>query len=279
VVLAVVALVAVTAAWLDGGARLDAPWAPTWNLRLNFEVDGLAALYGILAAGVGALVFTYASAYVPRHLAAQDRPRREEARLHGAMALFLVSMIGLVTARDLVALFVFWDLTAVASWLLISFDRHDRDARLSALMALLVTAISAVLMLVGILMLRSEYGTTQLDELFAVAEPGTTVTVACALIAVAALAKSAQVRSTSGCRGRWPRRRRSRPTCTRRRWSPPASSCSAGCTRCWPSNRACSMRCSSSGCARWRSAACSRWPPTGSSGCSPTRRSRSTATW
>jgi multicomponent Na+:H+ antiporter subunit A len=158
-------------------------WAPTWDLRLAFELDGLAALYGLLASGIGALVFTYASAYVPRHLEKQDRPRRDEARLHGAMALFLVSMIGLVTAKDLIALFVFWDLTAVASWLLISFDRHDLDARLSALMALLVTAISAVLMLVGILMLRSEYGTTQLDELFAVAEQGTTVTVACALIA------------------------------------------------------------------------------------------------
>ena len=193
IVLAVAASAGVAGGWLGGGGGFDVAWAPTWDLRLAFELDGLAALYGILAAGVGVLVFTYASAYVPRHLAAQGRPRREEARLHGAMALFLVSMVGLVTAQDLIALFVFWDLTAVASWLLIGFDRHDRDARLSALMALLVTAVSAVLMLVGILMLRSEYGTTQLPELFAVAEQGTTVTVACALIAVAALAKSAQV--------------------------------------------------------------------------------------
>ena len=52
-------------------------------------------------------------------------------------------------------------------------------------MALLVTAVSAVLMLVGILLLQVEYGTTQLDVLFALAEPGSTVTVATALIAVA----------------------------------------------------------------------------------------------
>ena len=72
------------------------------------------------------------------------------------VTLFLVSMIGLATAQDLILLFVFWALTAVASWLLIGFDRADRNARLSALMALLVTAVSAVLMLVGILMLRVE---------------------------------------------------------------------------------------------------------------------------
>ncbi len=179
--------------WLAGGAGIDVPWAPTWDLRLAFELDGLAALYGLLAAGIGVLVFVYASAYVPRHLADQGRSRREEARLHAAMVLFLVSMLGLTTAQDLILLFVFWDLTAVASWLLIGFDRRNRDARLSALMALLVTAISAVLMLIGILMLRVEYATTQLPELFAVARPSTTVSAAVGLIAVAALAKSAQV--------------------------------------------------------------------------------------
>jgi len=190
---AVIAAAALAAGWAAGGVAVDLPWAPAWGLRLAFEVDGLAVLYGLLASGVGVLVFVYASAYVPRHLAHQDRPRAEEARLHAAMTLFLVSMVGLATAQDLILLFVFWDLTAIASWLLIGFDRTDRNARLSALMALLVTAVSAVPMLVGILMLRNEYGTTQLPGLFAQAQAGATVTVAVGLIAVAALAKSAQV--------------------------------------------------------------------------------------
>lgn len=165
---------------LAHGSAVDVPWAPTWDLRFSIEVDDLALLYGLLAAGVGAIVFTYASAYV----------RRDQLRLYAAMVLFLLAMVGLVVARDLVLLFVFWDLTAVASWLLIGFDRRDRNARLSALMALLVTTVSAVLMLVGFLMLRTEYGTVQLDELLAVARDET---LAGALIAVAALAKSAQV--------------------------------------------------------------------------------------
>lgn len=190
---AVLALVALGILWADGGGSIDEPWAPAWDLRLSFALDGLAALYGLLAAGVGALVFTYASAYVPRHLAADGRPREDEARLHAAMVLFLVAMVGLVTSEDLILLFVFWDLTAIASWLLIGFDRRRREARLSALMAMLVTTVTAVLILIGILMLRAEYGTTQLPELLRVAEPSTTVTVACALIAIGALAKSAQV--------------------------------------------------------------------------------------
>lgn len=190
---AAVLLVAVAVLWADGGGAIDLPWAPAWDLRLTFVLDGLAALYWYLAAGIGVLVFTYASAYIPRHLAHDGRPRAEEWRVHAAMAMFLVSMVGLVTSEDLILLFVFWDLTAIASWLLIGFDRQRREARLSALMALLVTTVSAVLMLVGILMLRSEFGTTQLPEIFAAAEASSTVTIAAALIAISALAKSAQV--------------------------------------------------------------------------------------
>ena len=48
-------------------------------------------------------------------------------------------MVGLATAQDLVLLFVFFDLTAVCSYFLIGFDRHRREARTAALMALLVT--------------------------------------------------------------------------------------------------------------------------------------------
>ena len=60
-------------------------------------------------------------------------------------------------------------------------------------MALLVTGVSAVSMLLGAVLLYNAYGTFSLPELFERAESGPTTTAACVLIAVAALAKSAQV--------------------------------------------------------------------------------------
>ena len=89
-----------------------------------------------------------------------------------AIVLFMASMVGLATAQDLILLFIFWDLTAVACYLLIGFDRQDAEARRSTLMALLVAGISAVGLLVGILLLRVEYGTTQLPEIIGRAEAG-----------------------------------------------------------------------------------------------------------
>lgn len=178
--------------WAAGGGSVDVPWAPTLGLRLAFELDGLAALYSLLATGIGFAVFVYSGRYLPLHLRHQGRPRSDEARFYGWLMLFMVSMVGLVTAQDMILLFVFWDLTAIASYFLIAYDREKTEARTAALMALVVTGVSAVFLLIGILMLYVEYGTFSLPELIARAEPGTLVTTAAALMALAGLAKSAQ---------------------------------------------------------------------------------------
>jgi multicomponent Na+:H+ antiporter subunit A len=193
VAVAVLSTAALLAGHLAGGGAVDVPWAPTWDLRLHFALDGLGALYGLLACGIGSFVFLYATAYAPLHLRHQDRPLADQRRLFFWLVVFMGAMVGLATAQDLILLFLFWDVTAVASWALVGFDRQEATARRAALMAMLVTGISAVLLLAGILVLRFEYGTTQLPELFVQAQAGTPLAVAGVLMAVGALAKSAQV--------------------------------------------------------------------------------------
>lgn len=179
--------------WLQGGGTIDLPWAPAWGLRLSFSLDGLAALYALLATGVGFLVSIYSVPYIRHHLEEEGRPEREEARFFTLLMLFLGAMVGLVLAQDLMLLFVFWDLTAVASWLLIGFDREKEEAREAALLALLVTGVSAVCLLLGAMILYGRHETFDIPVLLARAEPAPWLAVAAGLIAIAALAKSAQV--------------------------------------------------------------------------------------
>ncbi|XVS61622.1 hydrogen gas-evolving membrane-bound hydrogenase subunit E [Actinosynnema sp. CA-299493] len=179
--------------WLAGGGAFSVPWASTLDLRLSFALDGLAVLYGLLATGVGALVFAYGTRYLTLHLEHQRRSAVERWRFWPWMALFAVAMVGLATAQDLVLVFVFFDLTAVCSYFLIGFDRAERGARTAALMALLVTVVAAVAMLVAAVVLYAVHGTFSIPELLVRAGPSTTTTVAAALLAVAALTKSAQV--------------------------------------------------------------------------------------
>jgi multicomponent Na+:H+ antiporter subunit A len=179
--------------WLSGGGVVDVAWVPSWDVRFEVTLDGLGALYALLATGIGFVVLAYSSGYLPLHLEHQGRPTSDGNGFYFFVLLFMGSMVGLAMAQDLVLLFVFWDLTAVASYYLIGFDRKDLDSRASALMALLVTGVTAVLLLIGALLLYAAHGTFSIPELTEMAEPGPLLAVSGLLIAVSGLAKSAQV--------------------------------------------------------------------------------------
>lgn len=194
VAIAAAAVVVVVGGWLaPGDFSIDFPWAPTLGLRIQLAFDGLAALYALLASGIGLLVFVYATGYLPAHLEAEGRPSTEARRFWGWMVVFMAAMIGLAASQDLVLMFLFFDVTALASYFLIGFDRQRREARGAALLALVITTGTAVAMLIGAVLLDAEYGTFSLPAIIDAATPTPTTTVACLLIAVAAVAKSAQV--------------------------------------------------------------------------------------
>jgi multicomponent Na+:H+ antiporter subunit A len=193
VVLSALAFFAVLLGWLGGGGAVDLAWIPSWEMRFALALDGLAALYALLATGIGFLVLVYSWRYLPLHLEHEGRPTSDVTRFYFFVLLFMGSMVGLAMAQDLILIFVFWDLTAVASYYLIGYDAHKEESRASALMALLVTGVTAVLLLVGALQLYAEYGTFSVPELAARVQPGPLLTVCGLLIAIAGLAKSAQV--------------------------------------------------------------------------------------
>ena len=191
--LAVLTFLGVLVVWVSGGAEVDVPWAPTLDLRLAFALDGLGALYALLASGVGAVVFAYSIRYLPLHLRHMERPVRDGRSFYALLVVFMASMIGLATAQDLIVIFFCFDLTAVCSYFLIGFERSETEARWAALMALVVTGVTAVLLLLAAVILYTQYGTFSVTELASRIRPGAGLTVAGILIAVAALAKSAQV--------------------------------------------------------------------------------------
>ncbi|MEW6635526.1 MAG: hydrogen gas-evolving membrane-bound hydrogenase subunit E [Actinomycetota bacterium] len=191
--LAGLAFAATLYGWLSGGGVVDVPWAPTLDLRFDVALDGHAVMYSLLATGIGFAVLVYSSRYLPLHLAHERRPQTESTRFYFFILLFMGAMVGLAMARDLILLFLFWDITAIASYYLIGYDRHRHESRYSALMALLVTGITAVLLLIGALMFYVAYGTFSVPEIAGRVEPGALLVTAGLLILLAAFAKSAQV--------------------------------------------------------------------------------------
>ncbi|HSK98786.1 MAG TPA: oxidoreductase, partial [Rubrobacteraceae bacterium] len=117
--LAALAFGATLFGWFSGGGAVDVAWAPTLDLRFAVELDGLAVLYSLLATGIGFLVVVYASRYIPLHLHHEHRPESDAVSFYFFILMFMGSMVGLAMAQDLILVFVFWDLTAIASYYLI----------------------------------------------------------------------------------------------------------------------------------------------------------------
>ncbi|MCW5580350.1 MAG: DUF4040 domain-containing protein [Luteimonas sp.] len=139
--------------------RVDLAWIPALGVSFAFRVDGLSAQMLALITGIGTLVFVYASGY----LAGEAR----RGRLLGVLLLFMLAMIGAVTADNLIVLFLFWELTSLTSFLLVGYKHDDAHARAAARQALLVTMGGGLALLGGFVLLARSAGTWSLSGVLA----------------------------------------------------------------------------------------------------------------
>lgn len=137
-------------------------WIPSQGITLSFLVDGLSLTFALLISGIGTLVLLYSNTYLAGH--------PHYARFALFLTSFMLSMLGLVLADDLIALFVFWELTTVTSYLLIGFSHTAEKSRRSALQALFLTGAGALAFLAGLILLGFAAGTTQISAILAEGE-------------------------------------------------------------------------------------------------------------
>ena len=165
----------------------ETAWLPQLGIDLDLVVDGLSLLFALLITGIGAFIFLFAGEYMKGY--------RQRGRFTLFLVSFMLAMLGLVLADNLVALFVFWELTTITSFLLIGYSHEDATARRSALQGLLVTGAGALAMLAGFVVLGQAVGTFSLREMLAGSEgfadhPHYTAVVV--LVLLGAFTKSAQ---------------------------------------------------------------------------------------
>lgn len=160
------------------------PWIPELGVAFDFRLGLLQWVLALIVTGIGALVLVYCRWYFA------DAP---QPRVVGLLTAFCAAMIGLVTADDLVAIYVFWEATTVLSYLLIGHDPTRRANRSAALTALIVTTTGGLAMLVGFLLLGQVAGTFSLAAILAAPPSGSRVTLAALLVLAGAISKSALV--------------------------------------------------------------------------------------
>lgn len=133
-----------------------AEWIPILGLSLSFHLDGLAYLFSLLILGIGLLIILYARYYL------SDKDNM--GKFYCFLMMFMVAMLGVVLSNNLIQLWLFWELTSISSFLLISFWSHSTDARKGARMALTVTGAGGLALLGALLLIAHMTESYELNE-------------------------------------------------------------------------------------------------------------------
>ena len=141
------------------GRALEASlaWVPTIDLNIGLRADGFSLLFALIVAGIGVLILLYAAAYLG--------PKERHGRFYSYLLLFGGAMLGLVLSDNLIALFAFWELTSVSSFLLIGFWDSRSASVDGALKALVITALGGLALLVATILAGLAGGSFLLSQL------------------------------------------------------------------------------------------------------------------
>jgi NADH-quinone oxidoreductase subunit L len=166
--------------WIDFGTVFTVPF--------GFVLDDLSRMMLVLVSGIGALIHIYSLGYM--------WDDEGKSRYFAALSLFMFAMLGIVLANNFVMLFIFWELVAFTSYVLIG-HWFERDAAADAgNKAFLTNRIGDFGFMLGILMVWMSTGSVIFAEIAPrlstlTSHPGF-LTIAALLIFCGAVGKSAQ---------------------------------------------------------------------------------------
>ena len=149
-------------------------------VSFSLTLDALSAFMAFASSLIATLIAIYSLGYIEHG--------DHEPEYYFIVTLFLGAMMGLVFSTNLIFLYLFWEISALACWRLIGYFREP-DYVWKADKAFLVTFGGAVLMLLGFALVYAQYGTFEITELRGKAIGG----VALILIMAGVFSKSATV--------------------------------------------------------------------------------------
>jgi len=174
--------------WIDSGAL---------EVSCSIRVDSLTAVMLIVVTTVSAMVHVYSHGYMHHD--------NGIPRFQSYLSLFTFFMLMLVTADNLIQLFFGWEGVGLASYLLIGFWYNKPTANAAAIKAFVVNRVGDFGFALGIFAVFVIFQSVNFDTIFAAAPDKAeatiqvfggefhALTVACLLLFVGAMGKSAQL--------------------------------------------------------------------------------------
>lgn len=177
------AILLIPSASPDAAIRLDA--GETFGM-FTFTADGLGVFLAAVACVIGCLAVIFSLDYM--------KGEAQCGRYYALVLFFIGAMAGLVLTGSLLLAFVFWEITALCSYALISFHNDDPKAVAGGIKALIITQLGGIGLLAGALTAYTHFKSYEISALLGGASSlpaGVLAAIAFGFLAAAA-AKSAQ---------------------------------------------------------------------------------------
>ena len=163
-------------------------WVPSLGINFDLYLDGLSLLFALLITGIGTLVVLYSIYYL-------SKAKEKLNNFYVYLLLFMGAMLGVVLSENLILIYVFWEMTSIASALLISYWYEREKSTYGAQKSMFITVFGGLSMLGGFSLLYVMTGTFSIREIIANADLVTSSSLflpAMILVLLGAFTKSAQ---------------------------------------------------------------------------------------
>lgn len=132
-------------------------WAPPWGIE--YRIDAVNAFVALIVATIAAITLPYALLS-----AEQEIPEDKIPLFYSAMLLCLTGLLGITQTGDIFNVFVFLEISSLASYALISLGRQ-RQAFTATYQYLIMGTIGATFYLIGVGLIYSQTGSLNMQDL------------------------------------------------------------------------------------------------------------------
>ncbi|MDP3514657.1 MAG: monovalent cation/H+ antiporter subunit D family protein [Sulfuritalea sp.] len=148
--------------WLQVGASGTisyhiGSWPPPWGIE--YRVDRLSSFVLLLVSGMAAVMLPYARTSIEREI-----PEESHYLFYAMFGLCLAGLLGITITGDAFNIFVFLEISSLATYVLIALGR-DRRALTAAYQYLIMGSIGATFIVIGIGFLYLTTGTLNLADM------------------------------------------------------------------------------------------------------------------
>ena len=132
-------------------------WAPPWGIE--YRIDAVNAFVALIVAVIAAITLPYALLS-----AEQEIPEEKVPLFYSAMLLCLAGLLGITQTGDIFNVFVFLEISSLATYALISLGRK-RQALTSAYQYLIMGTVGATFYLIGVGLIYSQTGSLNMKDI------------------------------------------------------------------------------------------------------------------